>query len=54
MLQATEDQHAELISWVDTFGQHVRRREFTAAAEQFDADVVSFSSLCDVVVGLSE
>jgi ketosteroid isomerase-like protein len=52
--QPTESQRAELIAWVETFGEHVRRREFEAAAEQFDAGVVSFSSLRDVVVGLPE
>jgi ketosteroid isomerase-like protein len=54
VLQPTGDQRAELMAWVETFGGHVRRREFDAAAEQFDGAVVSFSSLRDVVVGLPE
>jgi hypothetical protein len=52
--QPTGAQRAELISWVETFGEHVRQREFDDAADQFDAGVVSFSSLRDVVVGLPE
>jgi ketosteroid isomerase-like protein len=52
--QPTEAQRAELVAWVETFGEHVRRREFDAAAGQFDTAVVSFSSLRDVVVGLSD
>ena len=54
MLHATEEERAELVSWVETFGDHVRRREFEDAAVQFDREVVSFSSLRDVVVGLPE
>jgi ketosteroid isomerase-like protein len=54
VLQASEGEHAQLRAWVETFGRHVRRREFAEAATLFDADVVSFSSLRDVVVGLPE
>jgi ketosteroid isomerase-like protein len=52
VLQASDAEHAQLRAWVETFGGHVRRREFDEAAKLFDGEVVSFSSLRDVVVGL--
>jgi ketosteroid isomerase-like protein len=40
--------------WVDTFSAHVAAVEFEPAAQQFDPEVVSFSSHRDVVTGIEE
>ena len=48
---ATPEDHASVKAFVDTFSEHVAALEFDDAAEQFDDDVVSFSSFRDVVVG---
>ncbi len=50
----SEEERRELCAWVEAFGGHVRSRDFAAASLLFDDDVVSFSSLRDVVVGLGD
>jgi ketosteroid isomerase-like protein len=52
MFEAISRDRDELTEWVGTFGDHVRARRFEDAARLFDAGVISFSSLRDVVVGL--
>ena len=48
---ATPEDYASIKAFVDTFSDHVAALEFDDAAEQFDDNVVSFSSFRDVVVG---
>ena len=52
MLEVRAEERDEIRAWLELFGGHVRRREFMQAARLFDSDVLSFSSLRDVVVGL--
>ena len=51
---ALSEDHASVKAFVDTFSDHVAVLGFDAAAEQFDDNVVSFSSFRDVVVGKSQ
>ena len=51
---ATTEDLASITAWVDTFSDHVAALEFDDAAKQFDAEVVSFSSFRDVVVGIDQ
>jgi ketosteroid isomerase-like protein len=54
MFDARDDDRASLRDWVDEFSAHVAAQEFDAASHQFDAEVLSFSSFRDVVVGIDE
>ncbi len=53
-LEARPEDHDSVRAWVDEFSGHVAACEFDMAARQFAADVISFSSFKDVVVGLDQ